>query len=204
MLKFGKNKSKLPKRQNWNNMFKKILDDEICVHPSRLHPDLWKRNGFEMYFNMMGLAGRPSVSESGVQSWSILCKKKERDGGIMYVHDMCQFSPDSRRPDRSWRIKMDGDRYVCTTSDSYYKESRTTNPSKNAKLLCVRQSASCLLVTNLISLKPKICPTRTETDKMHVWMNPPTPPPLLSASHSVYLITTTKHKLFRLLQTVKS
>jgi hypothetical protein len=54
----------------------------------------------------------------------------------MYVHDMCQFSPDSRRPDRSWRIKMDGDRYVCTTSDSYYKESRTTNPSKNAKL-CV-------------------------------------------------------------------
>jgi hypothetical protein len=81
---------------------------------------------------------------------------------------------------------------------------------QKCQTLCVRQSASCLLVTNLISLKPKICPTRTETDKMHVWMNPPSPPPplprpppSLSASHSVYLITTTEHKLFLLLRPVK-
>jgi hypothetical protein len=57
-----------------------------------------------MYLNMMGpsvcLSVRPSVSQ--VSRVEAFCAKKERkerkerDGGIMYVHDMCQFSPDSR------------------------------------------------------------------------------------------------------------
>jgi hypothetical protein len=47
-----------------------------CVCESRLHPpDLWKRNGFEMYLNMMGPSVCPSVSESGVQR-----RKKEKKG----------------------------------------------------------------------------------------------------------------------------
>jgi hypothetical protein len=73
---------------------------------------------------------------------------------------------------------------------------------KMPNLLCVRQSASCLLVTNSISLKPQNL-SHPNWAGQNACLNespPHTAPPsgalFLSASHSVYLITSTEHKLF--------